>query len=415
MNTDSIIIASTVILLTNHYFVQNIVTSIRISDDDKIDHRLLPRAKKTKYDHERARSAIQQDYLAANAIFFGIQFKKTFRISRQRFEIIFQALSAKYSFFRESVDACGVRGACPAGKMLIALKTLAFGVSPESYRDYYQMSPTLARLCYDSFTAGIKRIYESEYLRFPSVSDLKKILRLHESFHGCKGMMGSLDVMHVNWDQCKMVLHGQFQGRDGNRTVALEAISDYNMYYWHISFGYPGSMNDLNVLNASPLIQKLTDALTITERHMMDIIPYQIEDQYFDKVYVLVDGIYPPWSRFVKTIQYPITPIQTNFSGWQESCRKDIERSFGVLRKSFKVLRNGIETQTLRKICNIVCACTILHNMRVEERVSGVGNAYSPDDGIYPYEDLDDGEHDAVSDIILCIANRHMFPSLNTW
>ena len=95
MNTDSIIIASSVILVTSHYFVQNIVTAIRVSDDVEIDHRLLARAKKTKYDHERARSAIQQDYLAANAIFFGIQFKKMFRISRQRFEIIFQALSAK--------------------------------------------------------------------------------------------------------------------------------------------------------------------------------------------------------------------------------------------------------------------------------------------------------------------------------
>ena len=51
--------------------------------------------------------------------------------------------------------------------------------------------------------------------------------------------------------------------------------------------------------------------------------------------YYLVDGIYPQWATFVKTI--------TNYQGYkkkyfakaQEAVRKDVERAFGVLQAQF--------------------------------------------------------------------------------
>jgi hypothetical protein len=36
----------------------------------------------------------------------------------------------------------------------------------------------------------------------------------------------------------------------------------------------------------------------------------------------------------------------------------------------------------LKRVSNIVITCVILHNMRVEEYVSGEGNKYKADDGI---------------------------------
>jgi len=40
--------------------------------DDKIDNRTLSRAKKIKYDHERAREHIMDDWLSVNCIFNGV-------------------------------------------------------------------------------------------------------------------------------------------------------------------------------------------------------------------------------------------------------------------------------------------------------------------------------------------------------
>jgi hypothetical protein len=47
--------------------------------------------------------------------------------------------------------------------------------------------------------------------------------------------------------------------------------------------------------------------------------------------YYLVDGIYPSWATFVKTIPEPQGNKKKYFATAQEACRKDVERAFGVL------------------------------------------------------------------------------------
>ncbi|MFO0007223.1 MAG: hypothetical protein ACK559_39525, partial [bacterium] len=116
-------------------------------------------------------------------------------------------------------------------------------------------------------------------------------------------------------------------GKTKRSTVALEAIVDYNLYFWHASFGYPGSLNDLNVLNISSLVQKFTQNGLLSNIEE-DFVPYRIGRQSFNHLFYLVDGIYPPWARFLKTVQVPLDSRESTFSQWQEGARKDIERSF---------------------------------------------------------------------------------------
>jgi hypothetical protein len=42
-------------------------------------------------------------------------------------------------------------------------------------------------------------------------------------------------------------------------TVVREALSDYHLWFWYASFGYAGSLNYLNILNLSPLLESLVD------------------------------------------------------------------------------------------------------------------------------------------------------------
>jgi len=106
-------------------------TTIDNDDDDddeeenRIDHRILPREKKRKMNHNRARHCIQEDYLDANARFYGIEFKKMFRITRPQFEYIACEMAKLTTFYSERVDATGSIGSCVQGKFMIALKSLA--------------------------------------------------------------------------------------------------------------------------------------------------------------------------------------------------------------------------------------------------------------------------------------------------
>ena len=75
------------------------------------------------------------------------------------------------------------------------------------------------------------------------------------------------------------------------------------------------------------------------------------------------------------------------FTAWQEACRKDIERAFGVLQSKFQVLARPMLQINLTKIANKVATCMILHNMCVSDRVMGDERAhYNPAFNLEQYE-----------------------------
>lgn len=41
--------------------------------------------------------------------------------------------------------------------------------------------------------------------------------------------------------------------------MKLEAVADDKLWIWHLLFGVPGSNNDINVFEASPLLNKISD------------------------------------------------------------------------------------------------------------------------------------------------------------
>jgi hypothetical protein len=65
-------------------------------------------------------------------------------------------------------------------------------------------------------------------------------------------------------------------------TVVLEALSDYHLvWFWHASFGYAGSLNDLNILNLSPLLESLVDgSFTELEQSIM-LVPFEVAGNMF--------------------------------------------------------------------------------------------------------------------------------------
>ena len=80
-------------------------------------------------------------------------------------------------------------------------------------------------------------------------------------------------------------------------------------------------------------------------------------------LFVLVDGIYPRYARFVSGIKEPIGDHQKLFTGWQESARKDIERGFGVMKGQFQFVERPIHLHSLEDIGKRMTTCLILHNM----------------------------------------------------
>ena len=73
----------------------------------------------------------------------------------------------------------------------------------------------------------------------------------------------------------------------------------------------------------------------------------------------------------VRGCQQPVSPEEHKFTEWQESARKDVERSFGVLQGKWKALATPIHMMDLGWIAELVSCCIVLHNMGVSDRVMG--------------------------------------------
>ena len=118
---------------------------------------------------------------------------------------------------------------------------------------------------------------------------------------------------HFKWKKCPTALHGQHKGRKESKSLVLEAVVDCDLRFWHINFGRPGSLNDLNILNQSSIVRKL-----LCHDFKIETKPYTINHTVRDYMYFLVDGIYPPWSIFAPTIKNPRNIKEKIFSKQQE-------------------------------------------------------------------------------------------------
>ena len=95
---------------------------------------------------------------------------------------------------------------------------------------------------------------------------------------------------------------------------------------------------------------------------------YSINGHDYTMGYYLTDGIYPPWSNFVKTSPAPQGRKRSLFATTQESIRKDVEHAFGVLQAWFVIVRGPTRLWRTKALDYIMKVCIILHKMIIEDK-----------------------------------------------
>ncbi|XP_020242891.1 uncharacterized protein LOC109821108 [Asparagus officinalis] len=142
--------------------------------------------------------------------------------------------------------------------------------------------------------------------------------------------------------------------------VAADACDEYVKIGESTAVECTQSLNDINVLDRSPVFDDI-------ESGEAPRVNFTVNGRQYNIAYYLADGIYPKWPVFVQSIQMPQGSKQQCFAKQQESCRKDVERAFGVLQARFAIVRQPARTWDLEVLGKIMRACIILHNMIVED------------------------------------------------
>lgn len=102
---------------------------------------------------------------------------------------------------------------------------------------------------------------------------------------------------------------GKFKEKDKKLMVVLKAIADCELSIWECNFGSPGSLNDIDILYRSSIVNGIL---------CKDILPqyeYEVSGTRRNFLYFLVDGIYPPW----RIIRYDMIFVTTI---WEPANRK---------------------------------------------------------------------------------------------
>jgi hypothetical protein len=306
---------------------------------------------------------LMQDYFAEVPTYPPCVFRRRYRMRHSLFVKIVKDCEANSNYFKRRRNAAGTMGFSAFQKILAAMRVLAYGIPTEYTDEYLCIGQDTTIESVRRFAKMVIRLYGDWYLRAPNEQDRKRLIEMNEK-RGWPGMLGSLDCMHWKWKNCPKAWHGMYCGKSRDPTIVLEAVASEDLWIWHAFFGLPGTLNDINVLQRSPLFARLasSDAPTCN---------YKVNNNEYTKGYYLTDGIYPEWATLVKSIKekhgQPLTRKEASFTKAQEAARKDIERAFGVLQAQFAIVRGPARFWDKQTLENIMKCCVILHNMIIED------------------------------------------------
>jgi hypothetical protein len=204
-----------------------------------------------------------------------------------------------------------------------------------------------------------------EFISMPTnATELRWIARSYEhvSIPGC---CGSMDVVHVQGSQCPLDDFNRAKGKESYPSLAFECMTDYN---WRIMGVYGpvfGLQNDKEIVKSDPAVNEVTsDWMSKTFwRYYSANGCIKISEG----VYIICDNGYLCWHTSI----FPCTHVDPGsaegyFSSNLESIRKVAECTFGILKKQWCFLHNGIPYRYIKKCKKIFVACCCLPNFLVD-------------------------------------------------
>ena len=297
---------------------------------------------------------------------------------RELFLRITTAIENANTYFVQRPDACGRPGLSPLQKVTAAVRILAYGCSADQTDEYIKIGRSTSIETLKEFCTTVIGLFEEQYLRSPNAADTARLLQQGEA-RGFPGMLGSLGCMHWDWKNCPVGWHGTHKGRSHTPSLILEAVASRDLWIWHSFFGMAGGHNDINVLDHSPLFDRIL--------HGRDVqTDYVVNGRHSSLGYYLTDGIYPKYATFVQAINPPITAKERLFTKRHEAARKDVERAFGVLQIKWGITQGPVQYWDRVDLGKIMKTCIILHNMIIEDERDMADPTWAPpiDEDISP-------------------------------
>lgn len=169
---------------------------------------------------------------------------------------------------------------------------LDLGIVADAVDDKTSVAESMTMMSLYRFCCVVIKSFCDDYLRSPMDEDVVRIMS-KSTKQGYLRVLLSIGCSKREWLSCPTAYHMQFKGKEKVPTVTLEPIYDGSLWIWHAFSELVGRLNDIKVVESSPLTQKIANG------EYLSSVEYRINWARRIKPYWLSDSIYPKWAILI--------------------------------------------------------------------------------------------------------------------
>lgn len=313
----------------------------------------------------------------------GKQFRNRFRVPYEMFDDILREYNEVDT--RCPQDLWGRKKSELSLLILGALRVLGHYTPFDGIEELNDISLDKNNKFFKEFVQWFAKTKYKEAVKFPETAEeINHVLCQYEKV-GFPGCLGSIDCVHVPWDCCPAGHRTDCTGKEGYPTLAFQVVSTPTRRILASTREFYGTWNDKLISRHDETVKRMRTAHRYT-KHNWAFIGSDGEEHTETGLYFICDGGYQSWPVFIcpfKDQREGTLPFK--WSKHAESIRKDVECTFGILKKRFMILKHPSRFRDQETIGHVFKTCCALHNMLIEF------DGYDSSEDIAEVEDLGRG------------------------
>nr|XP_023674813.1 putative nuclease HARBI1 isoform X1 [Paramormyrops kingsleyae]XP_023674815.1 putative nuclease HARBI1 isoform X1 [Paramormyrops kingsleyae] len=263
-------------------------------------------------------------------------------------------------------------------QVLTTLGFLATGTYQRELADRSGISqPTMSSFI-PQVVAGINRL-SRQHIKFPCGADVQANIKTQfAAVSRFPNVIGAIDCTHIAI-KAPSENEATFLNKTQFHSINVQLICDANMVLTNVVARWPGSTHDAVILQKSSvgrnleagvlqdgwLIGKLNEHIYTPYEMYGRVFVYMFSFDQYVHVPLTGDSAYPlkPW--LLTPFHHPCSEEEHRFNEAHGVAHKVIARTISCMKKRWRCLdrSGGVLIYHPTKVCNIVIACCVLHNL----------------------------------------------------
>jgi len=246
--------------------------------------------------------------------------------------------------------------------VLAALRVLGRNSTFDDVAEFTNISEDRLRVFHRKFIRFGREVLYPMFVKWPAT--MQDLVECEKPYRlaGFPGAIGSTDVVHVPHINLPVQLKNlHANGKYIYPTIAYQVTVNHKEEIVHVVRGKPGTWADKSIIRFDDFIMQLkNNSLYRNFEFKVHTANGSLEERR--GAYVLVDGGYHHWIETISGWTITSDTAQRHFSAKLASMRKDVECTFGQLKKRFEPLRSGIRLHDPDAVDDMMFTCAALHN-----------------------------------------------------